>query len=139
MHSDVSRYTLKLYEYKALRQGFCNEISPIWLLAEHVFSHRPHQIKRKKGFRLELETLEGRVVPSTLQVNLTTDSSSPTSGMLRYAVNQANTDAAAGISDSISLAGLASGSTITLSAGTLTFGAGSGTTTIDGSAQHHDR
>lgn len=44
---------------------------------------------RRGACRLELECLEGRVVPSTLLVNNTTDSPTPMPGSLRYEMNLA--------------------------------------------------
>ncbi len=61
------------------------------------------------------------------------DPATPTLGTLRYAVNQANADAANGISDTITFDTVQMGtSSITLLQGDLELLPGSGTTTIDG-------
>ena len=67
--------------------------------------------------QLSLEALEDRVVPASLTVTSAADSLA--AGTLRSAVNQANLDAAKGISDSISFAANLNGSHIFLSLGRL--------------------
>ncbi len=92
--------------------------------------------KRQRSFHLEVEALEGRLVPSSvLVVSSTADSGA---GTLRAAVTQANTDAGNGISDAINFSGLAAGSTVTLTSGTLQLTAASGgaLVTIDGTTQN---
>jgi predicted outer membrane repeat protein len=65
-----------------------------------------------RSFRPALESLEGRLVPSTLTVTKALDNG--TAGTLRYEVRQANADAARGVSDTINFAGNVRG-TLTLS------------------------
>jgi len=80
----------------------------------------------------------GSAQPGSNQLIVTSasDPASATAGTLRSAVNQANTDAAKGISDTIIFATAQMGtSTIYLQQGNLEFQAGSGTTTIDGGGQ----
>jgi len=75
----------------------------------------------------------GAVQPSALIVTTASDPANPTAGTLRSAVNQANTDAAQGMSDTIIFATAPMGSSIiTLQQGDLELRAGVGTTTIDG-------
>ncbi len=86
-------------------------------------------------FRPLLEVLEDRVTPAQLSVTSNLDPATLTAGTLRYAVNQANQDAANGIADTIVFASSLSGATITLTQGELEFGTtGTGVRTIDGSS-----
>jgi Ca2+-binding RTX toxin-like protein len=90
--------------------------------------------------RLGVETLEDRLAPAQLSVINAADPAALTAGTLRYAVNQANTDAGHGISDTIVFNTAQMGtSTITLQQGQLELKAGSGTTptttTISGGNQ----
>jgi hypothetical protein len=88
---------------------------------------------RRRRARPGVEPLEGRCVPARLAVTSALDPAILTAGTLRYAVSQANADAAQGNSDSITFDTARMGtSTITLQQGRLELGAGSGTTTIDG-------
>ncbi len=83
-----------------------------------------------------LERLENRMAPAALVVNSALDPAALTVGTLRYAVNQANMDAAASISDEILFDTASMGTnTITLTQGALELTAGTGMTTIDGGGQ----
>src|SRR5208282_4963762 len=85
--------------------------------------------------RLRMERLEDRLMLTTLVVNNPTDSVVAAELSLRQAVAQANTDAAAGVSDTITFDPSLGGQTITLTQGQLELsGAGTGTITIDGSS-----
>ena len=53
------------------------------------------------------------MVPTNISLTSTSDPGSLTAGTLRYAINEASTDAAAGTSDTITFSGL-NGQTITL-------------------------
>jgi hypothetical protein len=87
---------------------------------------------RKNRARLSIEHLEDRLVPASLVVNSSLDFLN-TPGTLRSAVNQANFDAARGISDTITFNTAAMGTnTITLKQGLLELRAGKGTVTMDG-------
>jgi hypothetical protein len=87
--------------------------------------------------RLEVQRLEDRrLLSSTVTVINALDPLSLTMGTLRWAVNQANSDATAGISDTILFDPNQMGtSTITLQKGVLELKPGSGTITIDGGNQ----
>src|SRR5271163_4752163 len=88
---------------------------------------------RARRSRLSLEVLEDRLAPAQLTVTSLLDPATLTAGTLRYAVNQANTDAAQGISDTIVFnTTQMGGSTITLQQGQLLLGGVSGTITING-------
>lgn len=88
---------------------------------------RPH-------VRLCLECLEDRTVPS-LMVTTASDAVAHTGMSLRDAITQANTDAAAGVSDTITFDPILSGATVMLEQGQLDLtGAGAGTITIDGTS-----
>ena len=94
---------------------------------------RPSRLGR---VHLKVECLEDRFAPAGLVVTSASDPTILTAGTLRYAVNQANTDAADGISDTISFATTKMGtSVVTLQQGDLELRAGTGTTTIDGGGQ----
>ena len=72
---------------------------------------------------------------TTLLVNNPTDTAVAAELSLRQAVAQANTDAAAGIADTIAFNPSLGSQTITLTQGQLELsGAGTGTITIDGSS-----
>jgi hypothetical protein len=95
---------------------------------------RPARSNSRRA-RPRLETLEERALLSTYTVNLATDAGTSTgafSGDIRYCINQANSDAARGVSDTISFA--PSVNTITLTQGKLDLTAttGSAQVTIDG-------
>jgi RHS repeat-associated protein len=79
---------------------------------------------------LRLEALEDRINPVTIDVFSNQDPATLTPGTLRFALGQANTDAAAGLSDTINLH--LDGSTVTLTQGVLEMTPGSGTVTIAG-------
>ncbi len=86
--------------------------------------------------RLGLEALEDRLAPAALTVTSAADPATLTAGTLRFELNQANTDAAAGVSDTIDFdMAKMGGNTVTLSQGQLELMAGNGTTTIDGGGQ----
>lgn len=101
---------------------------------------RPGTIRRLRGargpfLRPFLQQLEDRVMLSTLLVNNLTDAPMAHETSLREAIVQANTDAAAGISDTIAFDASLGSSTIKLTQGPLELsGAGTGTITIDGSS-----
>jgi predicted outer membrane repeat protein len=86
--------------------------------------------RRRPAFRRPLlEALEDRTMPSTLVVMNNGDGSA---GSLRSAIIQANTDAAAGTSDTINFNSSLAGTTIVLTQGQLELsGAGTGKITID--------
>lgn len=108
-----------------------------WLNLATVL-RRPSPVRRNapKRARLRLEPLEERIEPGILTVSSAADPDTLTAGTLRYAVSQADTDAAAGVSDTIEFASALDGQTITLSQGTLSLnGAGTGTITIKGANQ----
>jgi hypothetical protein len=95
--------------------------------------------RSRPGFRPMLDCLEDRIVPASLLVTSAADPGAPLiAGTLRYAVNQANQDAIAGRSDTITFDTAQMGtSTVTLLQGELTLdvtGAAVpvGTETIDG-------
>jgi len=89
-------------------------------------------LRRSRRATLTLEVLEDRLAPATLVVSV---ASGVGAGSLPAQITQANTDAAAGTSDTINFTGLAAGSIVTLT-GTQTLTAGSGTVTIDGTTQN---
>ena len=66
-----------------------------------------------------LEALEGRLVLSSLTVTSPLDPATPTPGTLRYAINQADTDGARGVGDTITFAPALTGATILLERGHL--------------------
>ncbi len=80
-----------------------------------------------RNFRPQLETFEDRLVPSTLNVTSTLDNGA--AGTLRYEVNQANADAARGVSDTILFK---CGAFITLTQGPVELKAGSALIGIGG-------
>ncbi len=94
---------------------------------------------RRRSALLQIEPLENRLVPSNLIVTTSSDALSHTGTSLRDALALANTDAATGVSDTITFASSLSGQTVTLVQGGLTLSASNGTTTgtgtitIDGS------
>jgi hypothetical protein len=95
---------------------------------------KPHP--RRPRPRLAVEHLEDRLVPAQLTVTSALDPAALTAGTLRCAVNQANTDAAHGVSDTIVFDKSKMGSnTITLQQGFLELTSGSGTTSINGNSQ----
>ncbi len=92
--------------------------------------HRPAARRRT---RLGVEVLEDRMVPAQLTVVTPLDPPISTAGTLRYAIQQANTDAARGISDTIVFDAAQMGtSKITLQQGYLELKAGTGTVSVDG-------
>jgi predicted outer membrane repeat protein len=96
---------------------------------------RPVSSCRWRPSRLCLEQLEDRLAPAQLTVTSALDPAHLTAATLRYAINQANVDAAKGISDTIVFNTARMGSdTITLQHGELSLG-GSGTVTIDGGSK----
>jgi transglutaminase-like putative cysteine protease len=91
--------------------------------------------RRLKPHRLEFDLLEDRTLLSVLVVNNGTDVVASDQLSLRQAIAQANTDAAAGTSDTITFDPSLGGRTILLAQGELELsGAGTGTITIDGSS-----
>jgi ELWxxDGT repeat protein len=94
--------------------------------------------KLKAWFKPRLEVLEDRLAPANLTVTSNQDPTTFTPGTLRYAINQANTDATNGITDTIIFDPSLSGAMITLSQGPLELSgappAGSAPITIDASA-----
>ena len=96
---------------------------------------RRHPHRRAQRFHPHLEGLEGRALLSNLLVVSTASDAAGHSGTsLRDAVAQANVDAAAGQSDTITFDPSLAGATITLTQGQLELsGAGGGTITVDGS------
>ena len=68
--------------------------------------------------------LDDRIVLSTLMVTNNLDSPDPTPGMLRYAIDQADTDGAHGIGDDIEFASSLNGAHFLLQEGPLTLTAG---------------
>jgi hypothetical protein len=99
---------------------------------------RLHRQARPSSKRraLHLEVLEDRnLLSSTLVVTTASDLAGHSGTSLRDAVAQANTDAAAGQSDTITFAPSLAGATITLAQGQLELsGAGGGMITIDGTS-----
>ncbi len=85
--------------------------------------------------RPALERLEDRLNLTPLTVTSAADPTVLTSGTLRFEVQQANSDAASGISDTIGFASNLLGATISLAQGQLELKAGTGTTTINGQGQ----
>jgi hypothetical protein len=107
---------------------------PRQLFGRKNCSKRAH--RQRRPVPLGVEMLEDRTTPAQLTVTSALDPAALTAGTLRYAVNQANTDAANGISDTIVFNTAQMGSTtITLYQGQLELRAGTGTTTIDGGGQ----
>jgi hypothetical protein len=97
---------------------------------------RPVSSCRWRPSRLCLEQLEDRLAPAQLTVTSVLDPVNLTAGTLRYAINQANADAAKGISDTIVFnTAQMGGNVITLQQGQLLLGGGSGTITINGGGQ----
>ena len=103
------------------------------------FRHRPRRVRTRRDFarslRLSpaLEVLEDRVMLSVLLVNNGTDAHVANETSLREAVAQANTDAAAGTSDTIQFDPSLGNHTIQLTQGQFELsGAGAGVITIDG-------
>jgi predicted outer membrane repeat protein len=85
-----------------------------------------------RRIQLSLESLDERITPSTLTVTSAQDPSVLTAGTLRFEVNQANQDAARGVSDTIVFnTGKMGTNTIALTS-PLELKAGKGTVTIDG-------
>jgi hypothetical protein len=83
--------------------------------------------------RLTIEHLEDRNAPATLIVSTASDLALHPGTSLRDAINTANTDAAAGVSDTIEFDTVLMGAnSITLSQGLLELKPGTGTTTING-------
>ena len=108
----------------------------------HLFDSKRHASQRRHtaagkraSFRPLLEALEDRLTPAQLAVTSAADPAKLTSGTLRYAVNQANSDAAQGISDTIIFQSNLSGAVITLTHGQLELsGSGQASIAIDGSS-----
>jgi predicted outer membrane repeat protein len=95
----------------------------------------PSQSSRAAASRripLSLESLDERITPSTLTVTSTQDPLVLTAGTLRYAVNQANQDAARGVSDTIVFNTAKMGTNTIALTLPLELKAGKGTITIDG-------
>jgi hypothetical protein len=83
--------------------------------------------------RLGMEPLKDRLAPAVLTVTSALDPAALTAETLRYAMNQANTDAGRGISDTIVFDTTRMGSnSIQAQQGQLELKAGTATTTIDG-------
>jgi hypothetical protein len=83
--------------------------------------------------RLAIDFLEDRNAPAMLIVSTASDQVSHAGTSLRDAINTANTDAAAGVSDTIEFdTVLMGGTSITLTQGFLELKPGTGTTTING-------
>src|SRR5271157_3795540 len=107
---------------------------------QRLFGKRPGTIRKSRRARVKvlrpfIQQLEDRVMLSTLLVNNPTDAHLADETSLREAIVQANTDAAAGISDTIAFDSSLGSSTINLTQGQLELsGAGAGTITIDGSS-----
>jgi hypothetical protein len=99
--------------------------------------HSHRKLRQKRPTSLVLEILEDRQTPSAITVTDANDTAgSATDVTLRYAVNEANTDAVNNISDTITFDTAQMGTnTITLTQGDLHLTAGTGTTTIDGGGQ----
>lgn len=110
--------------------------SPITELGRAAPRRRISQRRRSPyGRRLWLESLEDRAMLATITVTTNSDAQMHTGTSLRDAIIQANTDAAAGTSDTINFDAGLSGGTITLTQGPLLLsGAGAGKITIDGSS-----
>ena len=105
-----------------------------WFGTRHRTIHYSRRARRTLLLPI-LQELEDRVMLSTLLVNNPTDVPVANEMSLREAIVQANTDAAAGISDTIDFDPSLGSSTIDLTQGTLELsGAGTGTITIDGSS-----
>ena len=84
-------------------------------------------------FEVQPQMASQLIVTSSLDL---ANPATPTPGTLRYAVEQANTDAASGLSDTITFdTAKMGGNVITLHQGYLELAAGTGTTTIDGGDQ----
>jgi hypothetical protein len=109
-----------------------------WLraLARRWFPRRWRRVRL--GWRpvwLFVEPLEERILLSTIVVNNPTDAAVANETSLRQAITTANTDAAAGQSDTIVFDASLGSHTITLTQGPLHLsGAGAGIITIDGSS-----
>ncbi len=107
---------------------------------KRCFGKRPVTIRnsrraRRTFLRPFVQQLEDRVMLSTLIVNNPTDAHVANETSLREAIVLANTDAAAGTSDTITFDASLGSHTITLTQGQLELsGAGAGTITIDGSS-----
>jgi Ca2+-binding RTX toxin-like protein len=92
--------------------------------------------RKVRAVRPRLEALEDRLAPAQLTVTSLLDPATLTAGTLRYAVQQANADAANGTSDTIVFnTTQMGGNTITLQQGQLELATGSGTITINGGGQ----
>ena len=85
-----------------------------------------------RPIQLSVESLDERIVPSTLTVTSAQDPSVSTAGTLRYAVNQANQDAARGVSDTIVFNTAKMGTNTIALSSPLELKAGRGMITIDG-------
>jgi Ca2+-binding RTX toxin-like protein len=117
-----------------MMRAWLRSLSKQWLGTPRTRRHRA----RRQGTtaRRTFELLEDRVTPAQLTVISALDPATLTAGTLRYALQQARTDAAGGISDTIVLNPAQMGSsTISLQQGALELTAGSGTITIDGGHQ----
>lgn len=96
----------------------------------------PLEPVKEKRIILSLERLENRIALAQLTVTSALDPAAPTQGTLRYAINQASTDAVKGTSDTIVFNTEQMGTnTITLQQGKLSVSGGTGTVTIDGGGQ----
>jgi hypothetical protein len=101
-----------------------------------TWRNKPRSAARPiRSTRLFLEYLEDRLAPAGIVVTTPSDLVLHSGVSLRDAIATANTDAAAGQSDTISFDQSLNGATITLSQGQLQLTIGSGTTTIDGAGR----
>ena len=95
--------------------------------AARTRSRRPLAPRRRHA-RPGLEVLDDRIVLSTLMVTNTLDSPDPTPGMLRYAIDQADTDGTHGFGDDIEFASSLNGAHFLLQEGPLTLTSGANVT-----------
>ena len=103
-----------------------------WLRSVFGQRRRPD----KKFARLGFELLETRETPSTLMVISAADPVALTAGTLRYAVNQANTDAGNGQADTIVFnTTLMQTNTISLLQGPISLSGAGAIITINGAAR----
>jgi hypothetical protein len=115
-----------------------------WKAAMVAPTHREAKRTRPQRIVPRLEVLEDRTLPASLVVTSAADAAGPlVAGTLRYAVNQANQDAIAGQSDTITFDSAQIGtSTVTLLQGELILSVNGaavpvGTETIDGAGVVH--
>ena len=97
--------------------------------------HSARPASRRRTRRPTVEILENRLCLSSLVVTTSSDDVSHSGTSLRDAIAQANADAAAAISDTITFDASLNGATITLGQGQLELKAGTGVTTVDGGGQ----